>query len=116
MISHRLILVPILAACALLGVAPAPPPPSPAAAVGPVVDDYFGTKVIDSYRWMEDRHSPEFLDWAKAEDTYTRAVLGAIPHRQILLKRIEALDTGGTLIRNVQTAAQIIVYEKRGPD
>jgi prolyl oligopeptidase len=116
MISHRLILVPVLAVCVLLGVAVAQPPHLPAAPVRPVVDDYFGTKVIDSYRWMEDRHSPEFLDWAKAEDTYTRAVLGAIPHRQILLKRIEALDTGGTLIRNVQTAAQIIVYEKRGPD
>src|ERR1043166_4878514 len=26
----------------------------------PVIDDYFGTKVTDDYRWMEDRPAPPF--------------------------------------------------------
>jgi prolyl oligopeptidase len=116
MTSRRRTLEAVFAACVAIGVAAAEPPQLPVAPVRPVVDDYFGIKVVDRYRWMEDRHAPEFLAWAKAEDANARAVLAAIPHRDALLKRIEALDTGGTLIRSVQTAAQIIVYEKRGPD
>jgi prolyl oligopeptidase len=92
------------------------PPPLPVAPVRPVIDDYFGVKVVDNYRWMEDRHAPEFLAWAKAENAHTRAVLAAIPNRDSLLKRIEALDAGGTLVRDVQITPQNIVYEKRGPD
>ena len=43
--------------------APSVPPVAPVRAV---TDDYFGTKVVDPYRWMEDRHDPEFLAWARA--------------------------------------------------
>jgi prolyl oligopeptidase len=111
-----LTLVSILVASVLADAAAAQPPHVPSTPVRPVVDDYFGTKVIDSYRWMEDRRSPEFLAWAKEQNDYARAVLGAIPHREVLLKRIKALDSGGTLIRNVQTAAQFVIYEKRRPE
>jgi len=93
--------------------APVAPPVAPAR---PVIDDYFGAKVTDSYRWMEDRHGAEFLAWAKGENNYTRGVLAAIPNRDALLKRIEQLDSGGTLVRNVQTAVGLVVYEKRGPE
>lgn len=87
----------------------------PVASVRPVVDDYFGTKVTDPYRWMEDRHGAEFLDWAKKENDYTRTVLAGIPNRDKLLKRIEELDSGGTLVRSLQAASGIMVYLKRGP-
>jgi len=88
----------------------------PVATTSAVIDDYFGTKVADPYRWMEDRHGVEFLAWAKGENDYTRALLEALPNRNILLKRIEQLDGGSTLVRNVQTAAGVVVYEKRGPE
>jgi prolyl oligopeptidase len=97
---------------AALGSVPLPP----AAPMRAVVDDYFGTKVVDPYRWMEDRASPEFLAWAKAQDDYTRAVLAGIPGRDALRKRIAALDAGGTLVRTLQVAPRTIVYQKRGPD
>ncbi len=95
--------------------ATAAPPAPPIAPVRPVTDDYFGTKVIDPYRWMEDRHAPEFLAWAAGQNDFTRATLAAIPNRAKLLQRIEALDGATTLIASMQLAPGILVYEKRRP-
>ncbi len=32
-------------------------PPPPAVDADPVTDDYFGTKITDNYRWLEDAKS-----------------------------------------------------------
>ncbi len=37
----------------------------PATPEHPVVDDYFGTKITDSYRWLEDMKNPEVQKWFK---------------------------------------------------
>jgi prolyl oligopeptidase len=101
---------------ALAAPTPMPSPSAPPVApVRPVTDDYFGTKVIDPYRWMEDRHAPEFLAWARGQNDFARATLAAIPNRGKLLQRIEALDGTTTLIAAMQLAPGILVYEKRRP-
>jgi prolyl oligopeptidase len=64
----------------------------PVARVRPVVDDYFGTKVTDPYRYMEHLDSPEVAEWMKAQNDYTRRVLGRISGRDELRARIEQLD------------------------
>ena len=64
---------------------------------------------------MEDRHDPEFLAWAKAQNDYARATLAAIPNRGKLLQRIEALSGATTLVSGMQLAPGILVYEKRRP-
>jgi prolyl oligopeptidase len=46
---------------------PAPPPVD----IDPVTDNYFGTKVIDNYRWLEDSKSPETRAFIDAENVYT---------------------------------------------
>jgi len=33
---------------------------------GDVVDDYFGTRVPDPYRWLEDDRAPEVTAWVEA--------------------------------------------------
>ena len=45
------------------------------------VDDYFGTKVSDPYRWMEDVDSAELKTWVDAENVLTQRYLayGAEP-------------------------------------
>ena len=62
------------------------------ARVRPVVDDYFGTKVTDPYRYMEHLNNPEVAKWMEAQNDYTRRVLGRISGRHELLARIEQLD------------------------
>ncbi len=46
-------------------------PPPPAVDAAPVIDNYFGTKVVDSYRWLEDSKSDETRAFIDAENAYT---------------------------------------------
>jgi prolyl oligopeptidase len=62
------------------------------APVRPVVDDYYGTKVVDPYRYMENLKDPEVQTWFKGQDDFTRAALSRIPDRARLLDRIKQLD------------------------
>jgi prolyl oligopeptidase len=66
--------------------------PPPVAPVRPVTDVYYGIKVVDPYRYMENLKNPKVDAWFKAQNTYTRAVLAKIPGRAALLARITALD------------------------
>jgi prolyl oligopeptidase len=52
------------------------------------VDNYFGTKVADPYRWLEDEHSPETAKWVEAQNAVTFGYLDKIPFRQALRKRL----------------------------
>src|SRR5579859_1325449 len=110
--SFRLIAAIALGASVLLPPAWAD---APVAAVRPVVDDYFGTKVTDDYRWMEDRTAPEFVDWAKAENACARGVLDRIPGREELLARVAAHTAGGASITRVRLAHGKVFYLKRMP-
>jgi prolyl oligopeptidase len=84
-------LIGALLAFAHVAMAGSPPPP-PAAPVRPVTDDYFGTKIVDNYRYMENLKDPEVQKWMKAQADYTRATLDALPGRAALLDRIAKLS------------------------
>src|SRR5438876_9604021 len=58
---------------------------------GDVVDDYFGTKVADPYRWMEDLNAPEVKQWVDAENAVTFKYLDSLPMRDALKQRITEL-------------------------
>lgn len=74
----------------------AQPSPRPVAPARPVVDDYFGTKIVDPYRWMEDMKNPELLNWMKAQADCTRATLDNLPGRQRVLRRLTELSNAAT--------------------
>jgi len=52
------------------------------------VDDYFGTKVGDPYRWMEDVDSPAVQEWIEQENRLTRSILDSVPQRQAMHQRL----------------------------
>ena len=56
---------------------------------GDVVDEYFGTKVADPYRWLEDDNSQETAKWVEAQNKVTDAYLAKIPLRGKLAKRMK---------------------------
>src|SRR5690349_12107237 len=58
------------------------------------VDEYFGVKVPDPYRWLEAdvRESPEVAEWAKKQNDVTRKYLDAIPQRAAIEKRLTELQ------------------------
>ncbi len=58
---------------------------------GDTVDDYFGTKVSDPYRWLENDRAPQVEAWVEAQNKVTFAYLGRIPYRQKIKERLTAL-------------------------
>ena len=58
---------------------------------GNVVDEYFGEKVADPYRWLEDDMSDETAQWVKAENDVTFSYLKNIPYRDELKTTLEKL-------------------------
>ncbi len=67
------------------------PLPYPKTAKVEQVDDYFGTKVADPYRWLEDDRAPETEKWVEAENKVTFDYLNRIPFRTQLRERLNAL-------------------------
>jgi prolyl oligopeptidase len=63
----------------------------PATRKAEVVDDFFGTKVADPFRWLEDDNSPETKAWVVAQNKVTFGYLGQIPQRARIQERITRL-------------------------
>lgn len=55
------------------------------------VDTYFGTRVEDPYRWLEDDRSKETEDWVATQNKTTFGYLENIPFRKDLKKRLSDL-------------------------
>jgi len=58
---------------------------------GDVVDSYFGTKVHDPYRWLEDDKSEETAAWVKDQNKVTFGYLESIPYRGEIKSRLEKI-------------------------
>ena len=66
-------------------------PVYPVARKSDQVDDFFGTKVADPYRWLEDLDSPETKAWVEAENKLTFDYLNQIPERAAIKARLTKL-------------------------
>jgi prolyl oligopeptidase len=86
----------------------------PLAPTHSVTDVYFGTKIVDPYRWMEALDAPT-VAWMKAQGAYTRAVLDSIAPRHALLEKISAFTAAFGLITSVQAYGGRTFYLNRAP-
>lgn len=70
-----------------------PSPDYPVTEKGDTVEEQFGVKVDDPYRWLENdvRVDPKVAAWVEAQNTLTRSYLETIPGRAALAKRMRAL-------------------------
>ena len=92
------------------------------------VTDYFGTKVEDPYRWLEDDRSEETENWVEAQNKVTFNYLEKIPYRDQLKNRLTELwdyeklgapFTEGDYIyffKNDGLQNQSVLYRKKGED
>jgi prolyl oligopeptidase len=55
------------------------------------VDDVYGVKVADPYRWLEDGKSDEVKRWADAQDALARSYLAKLPGRDAMAARFKEL-------------------------
>ena len=62
----------------------------PAAPKDGTVDEYFGVRVPDPFRPLENDTSAETRAWVEAENAVTAAYLGKIPFRSKLMARLKA--------------------------
>lgn len=92
------------------------------------VDDYFGTKVEDPYRWLEDDRSEATAKWVEAQNKVTNEYFGRIKFRSKLLKRMREVanyEKIGTpfkrngryyIYRNDGLQNQAVLYTMDKPD
>src|SRR5512138_3557413 len=63
----------------------------PAARKADIIDDFFGTRVADPYRWLEDPDGPETRAWIDAENAVTAEYLGRVAARPAIEKLLSGL-------------------------
>lgn len=64
----------------------------PLAQVNPVEDDYYGIKITDPYRYMENLQDSNVQRWIKEQSDYSRSILYSISGRQELIDKMIEFD------------------------
>lgn len=88
-------------------------PGPPFAKLKPVAETFFGERVVDDYRWMEDPNDPDWQPFLTQQAAYARSILDKLPHRKALLERITTLSADSALTTQVEIRGARMFYEKR---
>jgi prolyl oligopeptidase len=83
----------------------------------PVVDNYFGTKITDNYRWLEDIKKPEVQDWFKEQSDYSSTIINKITGRDELFNRMKQIqEIYGDFYSNIIQRGNTYFYTKQKKD
>ena len=92
------------------------------------VDEYFGAKVEDPYRWLEDDNSQETKEWVKAQNEVTFNYMDQIPFRENLEKHFTKIwdypkesapfkeEDHYFVFKNTGLQNQSVIYIKENPE
>ncbi len=92
------------------------------------VDDYFGTKIADPYRWLEDDTARNVKAWVNAQNALTQTYLTAIPYKAKIHARLQEISNyakysspfkkGDNLFffKNDGLQNQSVMYKQHGAD
>jgi prolyl oligopeptidase len=82
----------------------------------PVTDEYFGIKVTDDYRWLENWDDPAVKQWSAAENAHTREYLDHLPARAAIKARLKQLiGTTSASYYDLQFRAGMLFAMKNQP-
>ena len=110
---HLFILVLLLSLAAFAQTSLPKLPDTPKA---PVTDEYFGVKVTDDYRWLENWDDLFVKGWSAAENTRTRAYLDNLPARPAIKERLKQLVAGSSAAYyDLQFRAGMLFAERYQP-
>ncbi len=80
----------------------------------PIVDNYFGTKIIDNYRWLEDMDKPEVQTWFKEQSDFSNSIINKINGRDELFTHMKEIQgMYGDICDNVIQRGDIYFYTKQ---
>src|SRR5215470_16714820 len=79
-----------------------------------LVEDLFGHRVADPYRWLEDPDSAQTRDWLSAEETLWNSYRADLPRREELTDRVRELHQVGSVGTPVWRGTRCF-YTRRDP-
>ena len=87
----------------------------PAAQRLDLVEDLFGHRVADPYRWLEDADSPQTREWLAAEESLWEDYRAGLPDRETFASRVrELLRVGSVGLPAWRGTTRF--YTRRDPD
>jgi prolyl oligopeptidase len=78
----------------------------------PVTDDYFGTRIVDNYRWLEDAKSDETKAFIDAQNAYTNRYLEQARIRPQIADDLDGLEHVEQWSMPIQRSSDLF-FEKR---
>ncbi|MFZ1684193.1 MAG: prolyl oligopeptidase family serine peptidase [Candidatus Zixiibacteriota bacterium] len=66
-------------------------PAYPATPKHPVTSEYFGTKVTEDYRWLENQNDPEVMAWVAEQNELTFSLINADPAHERIKSYVKQL-------------------------
>jgi len=83
------------------------------ARVETVVDNVFGQRMTDRYRWME-QEGPELREWLDVQAEHAARHLGNLPGRGELLARVAELTEGSATVGGFAMAGEYVFFLREG--
>ncbi len=89
-------------------------PAPPTAEANPVTDNYFGTKLVDDYRWLEDGKSAASRAFIDAENAYAQRYLDQTRSRSQIVDTLDSLEQVSSWSLPLQRGGDLFFLKRLG--